>query len=457
MNGDDDDRDVSRSGTMNLDGIQTVTDRRLTGPVPIRTRILTGVLAAALLAALATAVTVTGQLAPDDASVTPKAYHVLLILAGAAMLLRGRIPRPRTELLLYFGVTISATLLAYLVYEPRVAAVKLLIALYAALVGASVGRVVGGRFILQAARAAGVVFLIAVTVKNAQYVPAFISYLARPFGHPEVPSLAGGGLNLEATWLALASFFLIGSALFVPFALAAAATSALYATRAGLVIVGLAMCAAVAHAWAARKHVADSESRLGVPTPSPDSESDGPASDGRRRGRTSRTTLRRVATLTLACLAVGGMRMAIRTAGEYGDTTYVAQRFSDIGEEPGSLGRMTLWRGGLLVFAENPMGVGAGNAVPMLRRVLGVAVPEDNLHNIYLQHAVETGLPGLAALLVFAVVVALRVVRSRFRDQLLLFVAGYLVAGVIQFTGVDAVLWLVYGLQSGASGAASDA
>jgi O-antigen ligase len=200
------------------------------------------------------------------------------------------------------------------------------------------------------------------------------------------------------------------------------------------VIVGLAICAALAHAWAARKHV-DSES--GVP-----------------RARTSR---RRIATLILACVAVGAMRAAIRTAEEYGDTTYVAQRFSAIGDEPGSLGRMTLWRGGLRVFAENPMGVGAGNAVPMLRRVLGVAVPEDNLHNIYLQHAVETGLPGLAALLVFAIVAALRVVRSRFRDQLLLFVAAYLVAGVIQFTGVDAILWLVYGLQSGASGQASNA
>jgi len=95
--------------------------------------------------------------------------------------------------------------------------------------------------------------------------------------------------------------------------------------------------------------------------------------------------------------------------------------------------------------------------VPMLRRVLGVAVPEDNLHNIYLQQAVETGLPGLVVLLVFAAFVALRVVRSRFRDQLLLFVAAYLVAGMLQFTGVDALLWLVYGLQSGAARGASNA
>src|SRR5688572_3554334 len=113
MNGNDENRGASRYGTMNLDGTTAVTPPRLTGSVPIRTWILTGVLAAALLAALATAVTVTGALAPDDASATPKAYHALLILGGAAMLLRGTIPRLRAELLLYFGVTISATLLAY--------------------------------------------------------------------------------------------------------------------------------------------------------------------------------------------------------------------------------------------------------------------------------------------------------------------------------------------------------
>jgi O-antigen ligase len=93
----------------------------------------------------------------------------------------------------------------------------------------------------------------------------------------------------------------------------------------------------------------------------------------------------------------------------------------------------------------------------MLRRVLGVDVPEDNLHNVYLQHAVETGLPGLIVLLVFAAVTALRVVRTRFRDQLLLFLAAYLVAAVIQFTGADAIFWLVYGLQYGATRGAANA
>jgi hypothetical protein len=38
----------------------------------------------------------------------------------------------------------------------------------------------------------------------------------------------------------------------------------------------------------------------------------------------------------------------------------------------------------------------------------------------------------------------------------LLFCAGYLVAGLIQFTGVDVMFWLAYGLQSGLASQATD-
>ena len=75
----------------------------------------------------------------------------------------------------------------------------------------------------------------------------------------------------------------------------------------------------------------------------------------------------------------------------------------------------------------------------------------------YLQHAVETGIPGLFALLFLCLTVARRLVAVRFRDHLLMFVAAYLVAGAIQFTGVDAMLWLAYGLQSGVASGGPDA
>jgi O-antigen ligase len=417
-------------------GVQTdVTLPYLTSHQAARAWVATAALAVTLFATMASSVTVTGGLVAEDAGATPKAYHALLVLAGLGVLARGKIARPRAEMLLYFGVTIASTLLAYLIYEPRVAGIKLLIALYAALLGTSLGHIANRRIVLRACRVAGVAFAIAVTIKNVTHVPAFIAYLARPFGHPDVLSLAGGGLNIEASWLALSSFFMIGTVLFVPVTLLAAATSALYASRAGVVIAVLAIFAAVAHAWGTGRTNAPSDRRP-----------------------TSRTHIyvRRIAALLLVGTSAGAVTMIVRAARQYGDATYVAQRFSAIGDDPGSLGRLTLWRGGLRVFEENPLGVGAGNAAPTLRRLLGVDVPEDNLHNIYLQHAVESGIPGLAALLVFAAMIARRVVRLRFRDQLLLFVAAYLVAGMIQFAGVDAIFWLAYGLQSGLASQGAD-
>ena len=416
-------------------GLQAdVTFPPLTNRRAVRAWAATAALAVTLFATLASSITLTGGLVPDDAGPTPKVYHALLVLAGLGVLARGKIARPRAEMLLYFAVMIASTLLTYLIYEPRVAGIKLLIALYAALVGTSLGYVANRRIVLGACRVAGVAFAIAVTVKNVTHVPAFIAYLARPFGHPDVLSLAGGGLNLEATWLALSSFFMIGTVLFVPVTLLAAATSALYASRVGVVIAVMAICAAVAHGWGT--------GRIKAPSNRPSTK--------------TRIYVRRIVALVFVGTSIGVVAAVVRTARQYGDATYVAQRFSTIGEDPGSLGRLVLWRGGVRVFEENPLGVGAGNAVPTLRRVLGVDVPEDNLHNMYLQHAVESGIPGLAALLLFAAMIARRVVRSRYRDQLLLFAAAYLVAGLIQFSGVDVMFWLAYGLQSGLASHGAD-
>ena len=417
-------------------GVQTgVTSPYLTSRGDARAWAATAALALTLFATMASAVTITGGLVAEDAGATPKAYHALLVLAGLGVLARGKIARPRTETLLYFGVTIASTVVAYLIYEPRIAGIKLLINLYAALVATSLGYLANRRIVLQAWRMAGVAFFIAVTVKNVTHVPEFIAYLTRPIGHPEVPSLAGGGLNVEATWLALSSFFMIGTVLFVPATLVAVATSTLYASRVGVLIAAMVLCGAAAHAWGTRW----------IKAPF-------------RRPSTNKSFLyvRRFAALVFVGTIVGVVMVVVRAARQVGNVTYVAERFSTIGEDPGSVGRLVLWRGGLRVFEENPLGVGVGNAVPMLRRVLGIDVIEDNLHNIYLQHAVETGIPGLAALLLLAAMTAWRVVRSRYRDHLLLFVAAYLVAGLIEFTGVDVIFWLAYGLQSGLASRGAD-
>ena len=89
-------------------------------------------LSALVVFALASSVTVTGGLVPTTPARHPKCISALLVLARLSSAGRSH---ARAEMLLYFGVMIASTLLAYLIYEPRVAGIKLLIPLYAALVG----------------------------------------------------------------------------------------------------------------------------------------------------------------------------------------------------------------------------------------------------------------------------------------------------------------------------------
>src|SRR4030095_11197868 len=204
-------------------GVQTeVTSAYLTSRGAARALMATAALAVTLFLTMGSSVTVTGGLVAEDAGATPKAYHALLVLAGLGVLARGKIARPRAEVLVYFGVTIASTLLAYLIYEPRVAGIKLLIALYAALVATSLGYVANRDIVLRAWRAAGVAFAIVVTLKNLTPVSAA---------------------------LVVSVFCIIATVFFVPVTLLAAATSALYASRVGVVIAVMALCGAVAPAW----------------------------------------------------------------------------------------------------------------------------------------------------------------------------------------------------------------
>ena len=101
---------------------------------------------------------------------------------------------------------------------------------------------------------------------------------------------------------------------------------------------------------------------------------------------------------------------------------YIAQRFQSVGEDPGSTSRFALWTGGARVFMSHPLGVGLGNSVPMVERALAATVTEDNLHNQYLQQLVESGVQGFFAYLLLIGLTWRRVLVSRLRDPLLLYI-----------------------------------
>jgi putative inorganic carbon (hco3(-)) transporter len=358
--------------------------------------------------------TFSGRLADGELGSGPalKAYHGLFAAFGLLLVARGRLVRWRPEVILYFVVIGSTALLASLRFGPKAAIVNTIFAAYAATVGASAGRMAGPATALRALRWASVIVLGAVLLKAVLFLPEILRFFASPFGHPTLPTFFGGGPNLEATWVAMAGVFLIGSRLFVPYMVGTAILCAAYASRAGFIVVLLVVVASIASTLLR-------------------------GGGGRAR--------RWLLPIAVVALGVAGVSAARGVEG----ADYIAQRFQSIGEDPGSMGRLTLWTGGLRVFTAHPFGVGLGNAVPQIERTIGASVPEDNLHNQYLQHLVETGVQGLVAYLLLVGLAVHRLFATRLRDPMLLYVGVYFLMATLQFRGAEALLWFVYGLQHG--------
>ena len=357
--------------------------------------------------------TFSGRLADGELGSGPalKAYHGLFAAFGLLLVARGRLVRWRPEMIAYFLVVGATALVASLSFGPKAVIVNTIFAAYAATIGASAGRLAGKATTLRALRFASVLVLAAVLAKAALFLPEIVRFLASPFGHPTLPTFFGGGPNLEATWVAMAGVFLIGSRLFVPYMCGSAVLCAAYASRAGFIVVALVVGASMV----------------------------GTLLRGGGRGR------RWLLPVAIAALSVAGVAAARGVEG----ADYIAQRFQSIGEDPGSTGRLTLWTGGVEVFTSHPFGVGLGNAVPQIERAIGASVTEDNLHNQYLQHLVESGVQGLAVYLLLVGLAVRRLIASRLQDPMLLYVGIYFLLAMLQFRGAEALLWFVYGLQHG--------
>ncbi|HEX7940330.1 MAG TPA: hypothetical protein VF488_00920, partial [Gemmatimonadaceae bacterium] len=217
-------------------------------------RLAFAAITAIVLALSCAMVTVTGAIADADGGSSLKLNHLVLAAIGLGLLMRGRITRVRTEMVAYFLVTLSCSFLATFAFgvqaRPIITAV---IMIFAGVSGTTIGTVITRQRAIAALRLASACFIIAVAIKAVLNADAFIRFFARPQGHPILPTFSVGGANLEATWVALATVFFLGSAWFLPYALLAVAISSLYASRVGVIIVVLALLAAGIRSAATRR------------------------------------------------------------------------------------------------------------------------------------------------------------------------------------------------------------
>jgi len=346
-----------------------------------------------------------------------RAYHVFVALATLAVVILS----PSIKVLfspsgivfvLFFFMELMSSIVAYfsLGFDPSI--LRYFIYGYLVLLGAFFGGLLGKRWIriVFALRLAQMTIAFVVLAKTLFLHERILDFLKNPQGHPDIPTLFIGGPNLEATWLALGAVFFFGTKWFVPVWVLALVISLLYASRAAFLAVVAVLLLYVYYS-------------------------------GRRR-------FSYVALIALlgsgTVVILIGVLWLVSAFGEQVPYLYLFERFSGVGQDPGSIGRIRLYEGATRALFRNPLGYGVGHSMSVVRELTGHEFFEDNIHNIYLQIALDGGVQSLVVYILMVASIISEAARSR--NVLGVYLIMYFLLGLIQFSGYDYIPAFIMGL-----------
>ncbi len=254
--------------------------------------------------------------------------------------------------------------------------------------------------IIQILGYAGMTMYIMILVNLTVHYRVILNFFAHPYGHPALKLFVGGGHGIEATLIAMFSLFLLKRKEGVLYCIANIIISVLYASRTG-VLIGLLVF--VYYMIIIRGIRIKTILKIGIP------------------------------------VVILGIVTINSSAG-----AYLLERFRNTGVEIGSATRMSIWECAIDVFKRHPFGVGCGNVIKVINNEVRTNFGESNLHNIYLQYAVDEGIIGLFFIVTAFIYCVKDNIKSRFTDEFGIYMLLYLFQGLFQSRGVDS--WMAIGL-----------
>lgn len=224
----------------------------------------------------------------------------------------------------------------------------------------------------------------------------FISNIAW-MNHPVVSTLTSGGVNLEATWIALLSISFSKHKSKWIYWCFSVLLSGIYASRVGLIINILCMM------YFLYKSI------------------------------TSKN-------FTAVIFIVMFLLLFSIVCIKFGILEHVFSRLNNLTSDTGSIGRLNMWKHVLNVIERHPMGVGIGNSNLALEKMSGTSYAENNLHNLIFQMFCDLGIIGglwyIGIISVFTAKEYKKINSNPF--VVMLFI--YIIAGFIQFKGGEAIM-----------------
>lgn len=333
-----------------------------------------------------------------------KLYHVNSILLSYRLITKnkGKIKLPPMMISVFFVCIMIVSAISYTRYGFNSLCINYIFVYYLIILIINIGKDIKSDEWINILKKVALIMIVCIyfnILMNFSQVTFFLS------GNSERINLRtffGGGINLEATWIALLGIFFIKDEKAYIYLFFSMIISMLYSSRSGLIVNILFFTIILVH-------------------------------------ESNNNYIRFKKTLLLFIVGVLINFVNLKT----GMFSYVLNRFSKLGNENGSLGRLKMWEYIFPSFINNPFGYGLGNAVKSLTRLSGEIFSESNVHNMFFQMFLDTGMIGGIMYLYLNIRFIFKEKRNIIKNPIIAFIVLYILLSIIEFRGADFLIYVL--------------
>lgn len=333
-------------------------------------------------------------------------FHIFSIIFVLFMIGCKRFILPNRIILLYIIYAIVISLAHIPKWGLDAQCIKYLFGTFILLIFCSVGTDLTLDDWTKVFTSAATILLIAVYINYVLNFNAIISFFRNPWsGHPHIETVMGGGVNLEATWIAIFGFVFYKSRMKFPYLILSVLLSSTYASRVGL--MANIMCIL----WFFIPYI-------------------------KKRN-------------LLNYLIIGMLFLVIVLVLNYiGIFDVIINRFTNIGSDSdgGSVGRLGMWEYVSETIYRYPLGCGLGNCINALSKVAGRTFVNSSLHNVFLQNFIDLGLIGGCFYIIIIIGFIFKEFKSLFKNPFVAMLFSYIICSMLEFAGCETILFCILGI-----------
>lgn len=331
-----------------------------------------------------------------------KLYHLVGMLLFPLLLNKRKIKIPPKPVCLFAVMVILISLLnaGYIGINSFI--INYLFAFYGLILVMNIGVDFSEEDWCDIVRIVAIIMSVLVWVNMAVNYNAVINFIRDPYrGHPELNTFFGGGVNLEASYLAMMAAAFINDTNLkrkIVYNISIILICILYSSRSALLLCLISVTLILIN-------------------------------ENKKKWL-----------FLLFPVGVVGVGYTLTKI----DLSFFLERFQSLSTESGVLGRFRMWTYAWQVFQNHIIGYGIGNSIPALIKYTGVYYSENNFHNVYIQMFIDLGLLGGVYYLGMVVAFFLKEYKRVLKKPIQLMMALYFIACLLEFRGAEIIIYFYF-------------